>query len=145
MFQAQEGGCTCGAVRYRVHNDPIRASVCHCKFCQHRTGSAFGIGVYFKQEDVEMLRGTLRVYTHRSDESQRWLAMEFCQNCGTTVTWTMELRPGARAIAGGTFDNPDWFKVDWHSWTRSAHRWVILPPEVAKYERSAVPAAPKTA
>jgi hypothetical protein len=38
MFPIHEGGCLCGAVRYRVKNDPVRA-----------TGSTFGIGAYFRE------------------------------------------------------------------------------------------------
>ena len=42
-----EGGCVCGAVRYRTEGTPLRVSACHCTFCQKRTGSAFGVGAYF--------------------------------------------------------------------------------------------------
>jgi hypothetical protein len=56
-------------VRYRVKNAPFRTSVCHCKACQRRTGSAFGVGIYFKDEDFELLRGELKPYSFRSDES----------------------------------------------------------------------------
>lgn len=138
MPEIHEGGCACGAVRYRVKRAPVRTGVCHCRFCQRRTGSAFGIGVYFKQEDVEIIRGDLKSYEHSSDESNRWLRMEFCLACGTTVTWTLELLPGARAIAGGTFDDPSWLKIERHGWTQSAHPWVIVPPDVEKFPKSAL-------
>jgi hypothetical protein len=138
MVDIHEGGCACGAVRYRVKGSPERTSVCHCTFCQRRTGSAFGISVYFQDEDVEILRGELKTYDHRSDESNRLLRMQFCTNCGTTVTWTLELLPGARGIAGGTFDDPSWLKIERHLWTRSAHPWVILPGDVEKFEKSAL-------
>jgi hypothetical protein len=88
MEEVHEGGCACGAVRYRVKNAPFRTSVYHCRNCQRRTGSAFGVGIYFKQQDFELLRGELKPYRFRSDESGRWLSMEFCTSCGTTVTWT---------------------------------------------------------
>ena len=90
-----EGGCACGAVRYRVKNEPFRTSVCHCRSCQLRTGSAFGVGIYFKAGDFELLRGELKTYEYRSDESGRWLRTEFCTHCGTTVTWTPKSFPAA--------------------------------------------------
>jgi hypothetical protein len=34
------GGCNCGAVRYEVTEPLLRASYCHCKRCQRRTGAA---------------------------------------------------------------------------------------------------------
>ncbi|HSU76837.1 MAG TPA: GFA family protein, partial [Burkholderiales bacterium] len=68
-----EGGCLCGALRYRVEGEPARASVCNCTACQRRTGSLAGFGAYFKAEQVRILCGELKSYEHRSDESRRWL------------------------------------------------------------------------
>jgi hypothetical protein len=138
MNAVHEGGCVCGAVRYRVKNAPFRTGVCHCKFCQRRTGSAFGVGVYFRADDVEITRGELKTYEHRSDESGRWLKMQFCPKCGTTVTWLLELFPEGRGVAGGTFDDPSWLRIERHTWTRSARHWVPIPPEVEKFEKSAI-------
>jgi hypothetical protein len=135
-----EGGCVCGAVRYRVRNAPFRTGVCHCKFCQRRTGSAFGVGVYFRKEDFELLRGELKSYEYRSDESGRWLKMQFCPNCGTTVSWTAEVFPGGRGVAGGTFDDTSWLKIERHVWTRSKHAWLPILPQVEQFEKSAVTA-----
>ena len=135
---SQEGGCLCGAVRYRVKAEPVRSSACHCRNCQLRTGSAFGVGAYFRDEDVEFLRGERKTYEYRSDESGRWLRTEFCTSCGGTVTWTAEALPGLRAIAGGSFDDPQWFRIERHSWLRSAHRWFTPPSGVVTSEKSAL-------
>ncbi len=138
-----EGGCVCGAVRYRVKNAPARTSACHCRFCQRRTGSAFGIGAYFREADVEILGGELKTYEHRSDETQRWLRMQFCPRCGATVTWTAEALPGMRAIAGGSFDDPKWLRIERHAWLRSAHPGSAVPEGVERLERGSLPAPPK--
>ena len=53
--EKHEGGCACGQVRYVVAGEPELAAVCHCEYCQQRTGSAFGVLVYFKNENVEKL------------------------------------------------------------------------------------------
>lgn len=132
-----EGGCLCGAVRYRVKAEPVRASICHCRNCQRRTGSAFGIGAYFKQADVEFL-GDLKSFEYRSDESGRWLRTEFCPNCGTTLSWTAEALAGLRAIAGGSFDDPNWLKIDRHGWTRSKQKWFVCPPDALVFEKGAL-------
>lgn len=139
MAEIHEGGCSCGAVRYRVSSFPARTSVCHCRFCQRRTGSAFGIGVFFRDEVVEFVRGERKTYEHRSDETQRWLRMEFCSTCGNTLTWTVEALPGMRAIAGGTFDDPNWLELDRHVWTRSAQNWMQIPHGVERFEEGSLP------
>jgi hypothetical protein len=136
MPDTHEGGCLCGAVRYRVTDAPARTTVCHCTFCQRRTGSAFGFMAYFKQEHVEIMSGTLKTYEHRSDESNRSLRIEFCPNCGTTVAMSVETLPGAQGIAGGTFDDPSWLQVQRHTWLRSAQSWIVVPPGVEQFERS---------
>lgn len=139
MAQIHEGGCSCGTVRYRVTSAPLRTSVCHCTFCQRRTGSAFGIGVFFRDEDVEFLGGELKSYEHRSDETQRWLRLQYCASCGNTVTWTVEALPGMRAIAGGSFDDPNWLDLNRHVWTRSAQKWMTIPPGVERFDEGSLP------
>jgi len=133
-----EGGCNCGAVRFRVKSAPQRTSVCHCKFCQRRTGSAFGVGVYFLKDDFELLQGELLSYQHRSDETGRWLRTEFCPTCGSTVTWTLEANPAWRGVAGGAFDDTSWLKVERHGWIRSRQHWVVIPPGVETFEKSSL-------
>jgi hypothetical protein len=115
----------------------VRTGVCHCTFCQRRTGSAFGANAYFNDRDVAFNGGARKSYEHRSDESGRWLRMEFCPNCGSTVSWTLELSPGLRGIAVGTFDDPKWIYYQRHTWTRSAHPWVTLPPDIEIHLKSA--------
>ena len=133
-----EGGCLCGAVRYRVLGEPLRASVCSCTACQRRTGSAFGFGAYFKAEQVT-LRGTLNAYEHHSDESGRWLRFEFCPACGTQLTWTLEAMPGMRGVGVGTFDDPKWIRPRRFSWLRSAHTWVEPPEGVEAVQTGTLP------
>jgi hypothetical protein len=135
MADTHEGGCVCGNVRYRATGEPILATVCHCKFCQKRTGSAFSQPVVFKAEQVEFSGGQRTTYEHHSDESHRWLRMELCPHCGTTVAWRAERRPGTIAIAGGTFDDPDWVKIQRHIWTRSAQRWMPIPADLECFEK----------
>jgi hypothetical protein len=143
MSEFHEGGCLCGAVRYRTTEQPVRTTVCHCTFCQRRTGSAFAVIVYFNEKDVEFTAGNPTRFEHRSDESGRWLRIEFCPRCGTTVAHTAEVFPGVRAIAGGTFDERAWFRIERHAWTRSACPWVVLPEGVQVFPTSSVAAVQK--
>src|SRR6266481_2221571 len=89
MAQIHEGGCLCGTVRYQAEGNPNEGmvGVCHCTFCKRRTGSAFGVYAYFDEGAVRITGGVLKTYEYRSDETNRWVKIEFCPNCGTTVTW----------------------------------------------------------
>jgi hypothetical protein len=132
------GGCACGALRYQVHGKPVVATVCHCTFCQRRLASAFALLASFPEECVEVTRGEVAEFEHRSDESGRWLRMSYCPQCGTTVSHIAQLRPRVRTIAGGTFDDPSWFTVNRHIWVRSKLPWVTIPPGVEAFELGAI-------
>ena len=142
MTALHQGGCACGAVRYQVQGEPEIAQICHCRYCQRRTGTAFGAVAYFDERNVTFLRGELRAYEHHSDETGRWLRMQFCPTCGTTVTHAVEIRPGLRAIAVGTLDDPEWPTIQRHIWVRSKRSWVSIPPGLTTFQQGA-PGSPK--
>jgi hypothetical protein len=76
MSGFHEGGCLCGDIRYRAHEPPLEAIVCHCKFCQRRTGAAFGVEVFFAVDQVEFVGSPLKTYQHTSADHGRWLRLE---------------------------------------------------------------------
>ena len=131
MSEIHEGGCLCGAVRYRARGEPLEAFVCHCTACQRRTGSAFAIEVFFHSSQLEFMGVQPSVFEQKSDESGRWLKLEFCPNCGSSIGLTAERRPDQHAVTGGTFDDPNWFKIGRHIWTKSRTHWMELPEGVA--------------
>jgi hypothetical protein len=138
MAEQHEGGCVCGAVRYVAHGDPERVTVCHCTWCQRRTGSAFGVEVVFKTENLMVVGDTLREYRHISDESGRWLDQHFCSRCGANIGITLEAVPGIRTIAAGTFDDPSWLSREQHAfryvYLRWAQNWSEVPDGAERYE-----------
>ena len=50
MSVAREGGCACGAVRYRLTSDPLFTHCCHCLNCQRQTESAFVINLLIEAD-----------------------------------------------------------------------------------------------
>ena len=128
MTEVHEGGCACGAVRYRTAGAPKRVSLCSCSWCRTRTGSAFGISVYFAEPEVTFVQGALQPWRRIAD-SGRWLEAEFCPTCGTTVTWTLEAFPDFRGLAGGTFDPPTfWYRPERWVYADSRPEWLQIPP-----------------
>ena len=71
LSEVREGSCVCKAIRYRVTGNPMRVSVCHCTFCQRRTGSAFAILAVLKEDQVELRGDTLSVFEHRAPHRER--------------------------------------------------------------------------
>ena len=93
MLDNHDGGCLCGKVRYTVYGQPVRAGVCHCRYCQLRAGSAFGTLVYFSLEKLQIRSGKLSEYHFRTEMGRTW-KNEFCSTCGTTLFMYLEAWPG---------------------------------------------------
>lgn len=126
MSALHEGGCLCGAVRYRATGQPLRTLTCHCRFCQKMTGSTSYAESMFPIEAVEV-SGELSTYDHRSETSGKAVRLHFCPRCGSVVTLTFERWPEFRAISRGTFDDPNRVEIGSHIWTESAQTGVVLP------------------
>ena len=62
MDKMHKGGCLCGKSRFEAYNEPDANIVCHCRYCQLRTGSPFGNILYFKKKDFKLLFGDLKTY-----------------------------------------------------------------------------------
>ena len=132
-----QGGCVCGAIRFKAIGEPLRITICHCTWCQRRTGTAFGSEVVFEDSDVTFTGQRAR-YRHHSDESGRWLDLEFCPRCGSNLGFTLEAAPGIRGVPAGIFDDPGFIRPDKvttrHVFTRSRRPWADVTPLVETYE-----------
>lgn len=129
MSGIHEGGCLCGAVRYRVRGPAMRTLVCHCRFCQKVTGSTSYAESMFPIEAFEA-EGTLSVYDHRSATSGQAVHLHFCPRCSTPITLTFARWPQYRGVSRGTFDDPDWVEIGAHIWTESAQSGVVVPAQI---------------
>jgi hypothetical protein len=139
MEGTRSGGCVCGAVRFTAVGDPLRVTICHCTWCQRRTGTAFGTEVVFEEKQVEISGEEIGQYRHQSDESGRWLDLAFCRRCGTNLGFTLEMVRGIRTLPAGAFDDPSWIRAEdtkfRHIFLRSRREWSDLTPRVEQHER----------
>ena len=104
------GGCICGSLRYEASKPPLRVTICHCRFCQRATGSAFMVEPVFDSMDFAVTKGRPAVYAHRSQGSGKRVEVHFCADCGTKLFLSFERFPGMVGVYGGTFDDPDWYE-----------------------------------
>jgi hypothetical protein len=132
MSIQREGGCSCGAVRYRLTSDPLIVHCCHCLNCQRQTGSAFVINALIEADRVEVLSGELQpVLVPRDDGSEQTIWR--CPTCRIALySWY-----GGGAVdfvRAGTLDDPSSVTPDVHIYTRSKLPWVTLPDSVPAFE-----------
>lgn len=129
-----EGGCGCGAVRYRLASPPMYVHCCHCTECQRQTGSAFAVNALIEADRIELLEGAMREVVLPT-ESGKGLATQQCAVCGA-VLW-MHYAGAGRGVAFlrvGTLDDPSACPPDIHIFTRSKQPWVVLPEDALAVE-----------
>jgi hypothetical protein len=127
----REGGCACGAVRYRLTAEPLFVNCCHCLNCQRQTGSAFVINV-IEAGHVELLAGEpSEVAVPRDDGSEQ--SVFRCPECALAV-WSTYGWPEIRFVRAGTLDDPASVAPDAHIFTRSKLPWVTLPESVPAFD-----------
>jgi hypothetical protein len=134
---AREAQCHCGALRLRCEGDPVKVSLCHCRDCQRRTGSAFSIAAFFPRDAVTVIGGTAKRFT-RGSASGHEVAFCFCPDCGTNLWWEPARLPGLIGVASGAFADPAFPMPEQAVWCVDRHPWVALPDAIEGHERNPV-------
>lgn len=116
--------CSCGQLQVRCRDEPESVSACHCFECQRRTGSAFGVAVFFPRDAVS-IRGQSTVF-ERIGDSGLPLHHHFCLNCGSTVFWYPARKPNSIAVALGSFADPSFPPPQKSVYEAGRHGWVRL-------------------
>lgn len=130
---AAEGGCQCGAVRYRVAGQPVAATLCHCADCRRASGGTNIAWAVFDKSNFEWVEGEPADY--ESSPGIHWL---FCRECGSTVGYRRAERPDHMDITTGTLDQPDLLPPNVEIWVKEKIGWAPLHPDLPKRQRSSL-------
>jgi len=122
--------CACGQVSAVVEGEPANVLMCHCDYCQRRTGSVFNVSCYYPKERVSELNGETKVFSDSTNSIG--IQYNFCPHCGTTVYWTygeaMERNfPGMSEFIGfavGCFVDKEFPAPRFEQQRQYAHHWV---------------------
>lgn len=131
-----EGGCLCGNVRYQADTEPAFIGVCHCRDCQHFTGSAFATVVGVQASSLE-LTGTLKTFTKQGD-SGKPIHRRFCAECGAGIMDEADAMPGIAMVNVGSLDDRSWVKPQSEIYCDSAQPWVSLGGELKRFAKTPV-------
>jgi hypothetical protein len=123
-----QGGCLCGAVRYKTTGAPNDTNVCYCTQCQRQSGAPLPAFANFNLDQFELVRGELGSY-RASDTASR----QFCPGCGSWLFWVRD--GGTRiSITLGSFDDPSDFPTpDYEIWTDHRIKWLENIPGADSY------------
>jgi len=123
-----EGGCLCGAVRYRATAAPIRGVICHCPMCRRHSGAPALSFVHFPVRAFSWLRGAPTLY-----QSSKHAQRGFCANCGGTLSMHEDVLAERMLIAVGSLDDPNRVRIDDHVWTKDQISWFQIADELPRF------------
>ena len=128
-----QGGCTCGAVRYRLAEAPMFVNCCHCSWCQRETGSAFAVNAIIEMDRLEVT-GAVEMVTLPS-ASGKGQEVARCPACKVAL---YSHYAGAGRLAAfvrvGTLDDPATCPPQVHIFTSTKLPWVALDGSVPVFE-----------
>ena len=125
------GGCACGAIRYTCTSEPFYMGNCHCRDCQHATGSAYFAAVVVKEADFS-LTGSEPSWHESPADKGHVMRRAFCSACGSPVLLINGARTDFRALYAGSLDDPSWYQPSRDIDVASAQPWDIMHPDLPK-------------
>ncbi len=125
------GTCNCGALAVVCTGAPIRVSVCHCRDCKRRTGSAFSWNARFSATRVR-IEGEAATW-RRTGPSGAATTRRFCPVCGVTVAYASDAEPDVVAIPCGAFADPGILKPHRTVWAERCNPWVEITAEPMEF------------
>jgi len=136
MAKSHTGGCLCGAIRYRVAEDPVRSGICHCRTCRKTASAASLPFTVFPAATFMIEQGDPRHYA-----SSPGVIRSFCGACGSPLTWRNLAEPDQLDVMTVTLDDPDAYSPADHVWVSEQLAWDVIADGLPAHatERTAKP------
>ncbi|HLI81984.1 MAG TPA: GFA family protein [Candidatus Binataceae bacterium] len=132
--KGMEGGCSCGAIRYKLTNTPLIVHACHCRDCQRITGGPHVINIWIERKFVEARGAKPKSFMLKGGSGKKHEVF-FCERCGTYVWSRYSIALGdCLFVRAGTLDKPEAITPDVHIFTRSKLPWVQVPKEARAFK-----------
>ena len=133
--------CACGRVEVTVEGEPVHVYVCHCDFCQRRSGNVLLASASFPEDRVLSITGDTRCYNGFEVDDVGAVGIpaginyRFCAVCGSSLYGDMVYpTTGQRffTIALGSFVDPVFPPPTTEFFTKFRHPWVPPIPDAVQ-------------
>jgi hypothetical protein len=125
-----DGGCLCGAVRFRVSAAPGEVSHCHCTLCRRASGAPVVTWATVPSAAFSLVQGTPREF--RATPSAR---RTFCSGCGTPLTFQADATPELIDVTVVSLDRPEAVPPTEHVWSTRRLPWLALDDDLPRRPR----------
>ena len=134
MDQAMlDGGCWCGAVRYRVADAFLYACICHCSRWGAATGSAFKPFAGIESDKLAIVEGERRGAPHQQRGAQRHTR---CATCGSLLFSVVRDGAYVHVALGSLIDSPS-IRPTHHIFVGSKAPWFEILDDLPQFDEHA--------
>ncbi|MDB6002710.1 MAG: hypothetical protein JWP52_4409 [Rhizobacter sp.] len=119
--RAAEGGCLCGAVRYRLTGEPVASFICHCRTCRAASSAPSVAWLTVGVDGFANLKGTPRRYV-----SSPGVTRAFCEACGSPLVYANADDPSTLDVTTVSMDDPTLFAPTRELWLSHKIGWEAV-------------------
>jgi hypothetical protein len=130
MNTLAEGGCLCGAMRYRISGTPVESLVCHCVSCRRASGAGAVAWLTVRRADFGFVSG--EPARHQSSPG---VIRRFCPTCGGALTYENSAHPETIDVTTATLDEPAAYPPTLELWLDHRISWQAVDPTLPHYLR----------
>lgn len=121
---SNQGGCSCGTIRFSLSNTPMVTHACHCNDCQRASGAPFVLNMWIEDKYVELTGDEAQCY-RSTGGSGKPVDFYFCGKCGTTLWNRYHAAPlNTIWLRASCLDDTSRVKPDMHIHTRHKQAWL---------------------
>ena len=125
-----EGGCLCGAVRYRFDAEPFGAGYCHCSMCRKSSGAPVIAAASVPRAAMEIVRGEAELRRYQSSAE---VTRVFCATCGGQLFFDISDEPDSVDFWIGSLDDPDAVPPTFHIYAGDQVKWLDIHDDLPRY------------
>jgi hypothetical protein len=125
--------CQCGQLSVDLPSFTPAVVACHCKYCQRRSGSPFGVLAYYPA-NLLTIQGDAKRFVRPADSGGS-LESFFCGECGSTVYIKVSKHPMMLGIPVGAIADPSFRPPMRSVWETTMHHWLTIPGDVQHHQR----------
>ena len=126
------GGCFCGAIRFEVTGPEKYACYCHCESCQRAAGAPVVAWATYARDTFRLIQGEMH-WHHSSPGVTRGI----CSNCGTSISYENDKRPGEIDLTLPCLDDPSAPVLRAHIWTEDKQSGFAIADDLPVYKQNA--------
>ena len=128
---AVTGQCFCGAVQFEVAGPEKFACFCYCESCQRAAGAPVVAWASYERGTFSVTAGEM-LWHHSSPGVTRGI----CRDCGSSITYENENRPGDVDISLNCLDDPTVPVPRAHIWTEDKQPWMSIGDDLPIYQKN---------